>query len=122
MSVGQKGGDKMEDLEMFLREKAKELHPMRTTMEYEVYKEDVEPNYQRFIEKDCSWLHKVGVLALIDGNKFDFCTLFIGVTDAHDECQFIGKLDFSQGENMDLARLLTRMVRTIKETADIFEE
>jgi len=112
----------MEELEKLLRRKAKELNPRRTTLEYEVYKEDVEPDYQKHLEKDCSWLHKVGVLALIDGNKLDFCTLFIGVTDAYDECQFIGKLDFNGGENMDLARLLARMVKTIKETHSIFEE
>ncbi len=111
----------MEELERFIRAKAKELRPHRTTLEYEVYKEDVEPNYKEFLERDCSYLHKVGVLASIDGNKFDFCTLFIGVTDAYDDCQFIGQLHFNDGENMDLARLLTRMVRTIKETADIFE-
>ena len=112
----------MENLKTFLEEKAKELRPNRTTLEYEVYKEDVEPSYKQYLEKDCSYLHKVGVLALIDGNKFDFCTLFIGVTDAYDDNQFIGKLNFNDGENMDLARLLARMVKTIKKTADIFEE
>ncbi len=112
----------MDDLKKFLEEKAKELNPRRTTLEYEVYREDVEPNYQQAIEKECSWLHKVGVLALIDGNKWDFCTLFIGVVDQDDECQFIGKLYFSDGENMDVARLLARMVRVIKEVDSIFWE
>ncbi len=112
----------MEELKKFLEDKARKLNPVRTTLEYEVYKEDVEPNYQKFIECDCSWIHKVGVLALIDGNKFDFCTLFIGVIDQHGEYQFIGKLNFYEGENMDLARLLARTVKVIKEVDSIFEE
>ena len=112
----------MSELKEFLQAKAKELNPLRTSLEYETYKEDVETNYRQFIEKDCSWLYKVGVLALIDGNKWDFCTLFIGVVDQHAACQFLGKLDFSDGENMDVARLLARMVKVIKEVDSIFEE
>ena len=111
-------------LEEFLRNKADELHPThhRTSLEYDVYREDVEPNYKEFLECNCSWLHKVGVLAFIDGNKWDFCRLFIGCTDACDNNNFIGELTFDDGENMDLGRLLSRIVKTMIKIDDIFEE
>lgn len=112
----------MSALEEFLKNKAQELHSNRTIMEYEVYKEDEEAHYKDNLEWDCSWLHHVGVLALIDGNKFDFCRLYIGIVDQDDECQFIGCLYFSDGENMDLDRLLRRAVNQIKECHSIFTE
>lgn len=78
-----------------------------------VYCEDVESDYMESWgmggEVECSYIYKVGVLSVSDGNKCDFAKLFIAAEVEEGKFDYFGELFFSEGENTDLERTLPRI-------------
>lgn len=87
----------------------------------ERYQQDIEPRYREYLKHDVSWIYKVSVLALIDANKCDFVTVHFGL-QRHENAQlvYLGYLDFPDGENMDIGRVLVRLMDCLVAADPIF--
>lgn len=57
-----------------------------------------------------SYVYKIGVLSMFDGNKLDFGEFHIGFqTDKDGEMIYMGKINFEDGENMDVETTIKRI-------------
>lgn len=71
-------------------------------------------NGDAWLENRTSYIRRIGVLAVWDSNKTDYCSLVFGVRRHEDgEPKVIGHLTFDQGENCDVARTIDRINRLI---------
>jgi hypothetical protein len=106
-----------DDLEKHLIEVARKEHPRTFEIPnfLPTYIEDVSPDAIRgddWLENRTSYIWKVGVLALIDPNKCDWITLYIGTKrDEKSTPELIGTINFRGGENDDPGRTITRLAR-----------
>ena len=89
------------------------------------YEEDINPdaiNGQDWLDNNTSYIWKVAVLSIADGNKRDWAYLYIGHQRSPDHVfEFIGELYWSDGENDDIGRCLRRYLKCA-ENADILYE
>jgi hypothetical protein len=61
-------------------------------------------------DKYYTYVYRIGVLYMWDANKCDFAELHIAFqTDKNSEMVYLGKLDFKDGENMDLETTVKRI-------------
>lgn len=61
-------------------------------------------------DKYHSYVYRIGVLYMWDANKCDFAEIHVAFqTDKNSEMLYLGKLDFEQGENMDLETTIKRI-------------
>lgn len=57
-----------------------------------------------------TYVHRIGVLYMWDGNKCDFAEMHVAFqTDKNSEILYLGKLNFERGENMDLETTVKRI-------------
>jgi hypothetical protein len=109
-------------LEKFLIEKAKSYIEEcgRFVRPRIKYSEDVESNYNKSWgyggDIDCSYIYKVGVLAVIDGNKSDYAKFFIACERDEGEFDYFGELYFHQGENTDMKRTIQRIYKCMDDS------
>ena len=68
-------------------------------------------NLEQIYEKKYhSYVHRIGVLYMWDGNKCDFAEMHVAFqSDIEGEMLYLGKLDFKDGENMDLEMTVKRI-------------
>lgn len=63
-----------------------------------------------------SYVYRVGVLYMRDANKCDFAEIHIAFqSDNNGEIKYLGKLDFEDGENMDLLPTIQRIAYSMIE-------
>lgn len=63
-----------------------------------------------------TYVHRVGVLYMWDGNKCDFSEMHIAYQSKENgEMIYLGKLDFPDGENMDLETTIGRIAFSMLE-------
>ena len=90
------------------------------------YRENVNPyaiDGDKWLETNTSFIWKVGVLSVADGNKRDWCLLFMAQQRSPEhEFEFIGKLEWSDGENDDPGRCLRRMVKCSSQADILYED
>lgn len=89
------------------------------------YEEDVNPDAasDAWLESCTSFIYKIGVLSVVDANKCDFATVFIGHQRTPGaKPEFIGYLNWSDGENDDPKRSLARYVKLIQQSHFMFLE
>lgn len=103
----------------FLVAEAQKSHPQIFDREFIAlqvgYAESISPDAidgDKWLESRTSYIWKVGVLSVVDGNKSDWAHLFIGHwrSPEHD-CELIGHLFWFDGENDDIARSLARYLK-----------
>jgi hypothetical protein len=82
-----------------------------------IYRENVHPDAltDRCYESHTSFIWKVGVLSVIDGNKMDWMNVLMGYEVRPGHFEIIGEFKFEQGENADLAWTLHRTFKLIAE-------
>lgn len=89
------------------------------------YHETINEDYNKFIEdeyyseynleqirdeKHLSYVYRIGVFYMRDANKCDFAEIHIAFqSDKNGEIKYLGKLDFEDGENMDLLTTAQRI-------------
>lgn len=57
-----------------------------------------------------TYVHRIGVLYLYDGNKCDFAEIHVAFQDdKNGKMLYLGKLNFEHGENMDLETTIKRI-------------
>lgn len=67
-------------------------------------------------KQNYSYVYRVGVLSMFDGNKLDFGEFHIGFqTDKDSEMIYMGKLNFEYGENMDIETTIKRIAYSMLE-------
>lgn len=67
-------------------------------------------------DKYSSYVYRIGVLYMWDANKCDFAEIHIAFqTDKNSKMIYIGKLDFEDGENMDLLTTVQRIAFSMVE-------
>lgn len=60
--------------------------------------------------KNYSYVYRIGVLSMFDNNKSDFGEFHIGFQSNKDgEMVYMGKIDFEDGENMDITTTIKRI-------------
>ena len=89
------------------------------------YNEDINPdaiNGDAWLDNNTSYIWKVATLSLIDSNKCDFVTVFIGHkrSPSHDP-EFIGELYWQDGENDDIGRCLERYIECLRMGHSVFD-
>lgn len=63
-----------------------------------------------------SYVYKIGVLSMFDNNKCDFGEFHIGFqTDEDSEMIYMGKINFEDGENMDIETTIKRIAYSMLE-------
>lgn len=81
--------------------------------DYESCKDDDYSDYNLELineDKYYTYVHRIGVLYMWDGNKCDFAEIHIAFqSDKNSEMIYLGKLDFKDGENMDLETTVKRI-------------
>lgn len=81
------------------------------------YAEHVNPDAikgEDWLTNGTSYIWKVGVYGVVDGNKADWCSLYIGHQRSKtDAPEFIGRLFWHDGENDDVGRCLFRYLEAI---------
>lgn len=81
--------------------------------DYESYHDEHYTSYnlERIDDNDYyTYVYRVGVLYMWDGNKCDFAEIHIAFqSDENSEMLYLGKLDFKYGENMDLETTVKRI-------------
>jgi len=66
--------------------------------------------------KNYSYIYKIGVLSMFDANKCDFGEFHIGI-QAHKDSDpvYMGKINFKDGENMDIETTIKRIAYSMLE-------
>jgi hypothetical protein len=66
----------------------------------------------KWLRRDTSYIYAVGVLTIVDSNKVDWVSVYIGSQrDLNaDSFSFIGRLIFERGENDDIERTIARFI------------
>ena len=89
------------------------------------YRENINPdaiNGDAWLDKGTTYIWKVGVLAVIDANKCDWVQVLIGHQRSPDRpMEFIGKLNWQDGENDDIGRSLDRYLDLMRSMDTVFE-
>lgn len=85
-----------------------------TIFENESFEEDEyysEYNLEQIRDnKCCSYVYRIGVLYMRDANKCDFAEIHIAFqSDKDGKMIYLGKLNFEDGENMDLLPTIQRI-------------
>ena len=74
---------------------------------------------KHFDDTDKSYIYRVAVLSVIDGNKSDWVHFYVGIQrekeDNTETFQFIGELYFPDGENTDIDRTLKSIAKNLEE-------
>lgn len=114
-------------LKDFLEEQAKQLLAGDNFCRPIVcYSEDVNhdaANGDAWLERGTSYVWKVGVLSVVDGNKRDWGYLFIGhQRDPGAPFEFIGQLHYASGENDDPGRCIRRAIECADATDILWNE
>jgi len=113
-------------LEAFLRDEAGKLLETDYLPPIVAYQEDVNPdaiNGEAWLKNETSYIWKVGVLSIADGNKRDWAYLLIGhQRDEKYGCELIGKLYYSDGENDDPGRCLKRALKCAQDADIVFDD
>ena len=116
----------MEDLEKFLLGEAGDLTKSDYIKPIVSYQEDINPdavNGDDWLENNTSYIWKVGVLSIADGNKRDWAHLLIGhQREPGATCEFIGKPNWYDGENDDPGRCLKRYIKCAELADVLFED
>jgi hypothetical protein len=89
------------------------------------YREDINLDAlsDAWLEKRTSYIYKVGVLTAIDANKCDWVCIVIGMQrDKDSEVTVIGVLDFIDGENDDISRVIKRSITMLQYMHPVFDE
>lgn len=93
---------------------------------YGSYQEDVNPDAIKgddWLKKGTSYIWKVGVFCVADGNKTDWIDVYIGVKrDEESYPYIIGKLSFPDGENTDCGRVMKRVFKMLAMSNNVFED
>lgn len=120
------------DMRKFLEEKAnlaeRELESYSgylvqydETISEDSHNRDFDDDYSDSLEfirtkSDYSYVYRIGVLAMFDGNKMDFGEFHIGFqSDKDGSMLYLGKLNFSDGENMDIPQTIKRIAYSMLE-------
>jgi hypothetical protein len=114
-----------ETLQEFLRNEAGSLLENDFFTPIVSYVEDVNDDAlsDDWLANGTSYIWKVGVLSVADGNKRDWAYLFIGHhRDQHHGFEFIGRLNWADGENDDPARCLRRYLECAASADILFDE
>ena len=70
---------------------------------------------EKWLENHEPYIHKIGVLALVDSNKAVWAYAFIGHWREPDHpLEFVGHLRWRDGENDDIARSIERYVKCLE--------
>lgn len=116
----------MVSLQDFLRQKAGDKLESEMIAPIVSYREDINPDAadgDAWLKNRTSYIWKVGVLSIADGNKRDWGYLLIGHQRMPDaECEFIGELYWRDGENDDPGKCLKRYVRCAEMADVLFED
>ncbi|KKM83681.1 hypothetical protein LCGC14_1306930 [marine sediment metagenome] len=110
--------------EMLKAEAAKHWPHLGTTptLAFPVYREHIEKNHKDPVGHNCSFFYKVGVYAVLDGNKMDYADVYIGIQrDPEDPPRLLGRLDFSDGENDDPGNIMVLIRNLLSEVHPVFE-
>ena len=112
-------------LEAFLMEQAKDIlskdHYLSPIVSYSENVND-DALSDDWLNNGTSYIWKVGVLSIADGNKRDWGYLFIGHhRDKDHPFEFIGKLFWQDGENDDPGRCLKRYIECAANADILFE-
>jgi hypothetical protein len=89
------------------------------------YIEDVNEDAltDEWLNKGTSYIYKVGVFAAIDSNKCDYLHIVIGTQrDDVSTPEIKGYFYFSEGENDDVARVMSRAMRCLERMHPVFEQ
>ncbi len=86
------------------------------------YHEEICDDYNVEIHYDSeehSYIYRIAVMSIIDGNKSDWADFYVGIQRSKDDnfgnYQFIGKMSFMDGENTDIERSIDRIRNCMKE-------
>lgn len=118
----------MADLQSFLYAEARKIRPYlfeTGALTIERYLQNVNEDALSdvWLDNGTSYIWKVGVLTIIDGNKRDWAYAFIGHhREPNRSCEFIGVLHWRDGENADPGPCLRRYVSLLSEADIIFED
>lgn len=88
------------------------------------YAEDVNPDAlsDDWLENRTSYIYKVGVLTAIDANKCDWVEVVIGCQRSENsDIEIKGVLNFQDGENDDIGRVLERTINLLKTIHPVFD-
>ena len=89
------------------------------------YSEDINDDAlsNAWLDNGTSYIWKVGVLTVVDGNKADWAKMYIAHqrSPAH-LIQFIGRMYWEEGENDDMARCLHRYLKCASNASIMFED
>jgi hypothetical protein len=109
-------------LRNFLEDEAAKVRCWGDDSAYVRYAEDVNPDAltDAWLEKQTSYIWKVGVLVLADNNKLDWAYAFIGHEREPGKHEFIGFLQFQDGENDDPGRSIRRYVACLTRADHVF--
>lgn len=88
------------------------------------YVEDVNPDALTgaWLDNHTSYIWKVGTLVLTDANKLDWARIFIGHEREPGKFEFIGHLNFNDGENDDPGRCLRRYIECAARADHVFDD
>lgn len=129
-SFYKEGKEKMKEtvdtLKKFLEKEAGDLLYDNFIAPIVKYVEDVNPDAadgDAWLKNKTSYIWKIGVLSIADGNKRDWAYLFIGHQREPDaRFELIGNLYWSDGENDDPARCLRRYLKCAADADILFLE
>lgn len=112
-------------MEEFLKNQLKEKHNFNEDWTCWEYVEDVNNDTlsDDWLENRTSFIYKVGVLTAIDANKCDWVHVAIG-TQRGEKSPFEIKceMEFNEGENDDIARVLKRALQCLEVIHPVFHE
>ena len=94
---------------------------------YGSYQENISPDAisdnDAWLNNGTSYIWKVGVLSVADGNKTDWIDVYIGVKRDEDSHPYIiGRLTFPDGENTDCGRVMKRVFKMLAMSNNVFED
>lgn len=114
-----------DNLKNYLLDKAKELKPdIFADGDCIRYAEDVNPdaiNGDDWLKNRTPYIWKIGVLITNDSNKCDWVDVFIAHEREPNNIDFIGHLNWPDGENDDIGRSVQRYVKLLQNNHYIFE-
>lgn len=89
------------------------------------YQENINPdaaNGEAWLDNNTSYIWKVAVLTVIDDNKCDWVKVFIGHQRKPESApEFIGCLNWNDGENDDIGRCLDRYLDLMRSIHPVFD-
>jgi hypothetical protein len=78
---------------------------------------------ETWLKNGTSYIWKVGVLSVADGNKTDWIDVYIGIKRNEESHPYIiGRLSFPDGENTDCGRVMKRVFKMLAMSNNVFED